>query len=151
MEGWEGDADDDEAGRSAGELLSREMRGDENAATAILTTTTLIVGMIGGASGLAGVMHWYEWSEGSRLVGTGVGLIACTLDLLVLGYGSKQWDLGCREMTSAEGVVSGCTNNHIGWRPQMLAWCAVLGVVLQAVYVAVLFTTSTSTPKASVD
>jgi hypothetical protein len=110
------------------------VRGDENRATAILVQTTMIVGMIGSASAFAGLFHWSEWTDATRLVGTGVGLIACTLDLLVMGYASKQWDLGCR-------TTNGCTDSHLNWRAQMIGFCAVISVVLQAAYVGIIFTT----------
>jgi hypothetical protein len=61
----------------------------ESPITPNLIATTLIVSMIGCASAFAGFLHLKEWTPASRLVGVGVGVIACMLDLLVMGFAAK--------------------------------------------------------------
>jgi hypothetical protein len=64
MEGWEGDADDDDAGRSAGELLSREMRGDDVASEESRRRVASGKGM--GPRGFRRQRLWLQRSRGKR-------------------------------------------------------------------------------------
>jgi hypothetical protein len=119
---------------TAGVMVNDTFNGDtnvleESAITPTLVQTTLIVSMIGCASAFAGFLHFAEWTSASRLVGVGVGVIACMLDLLAMGFAGKQWELGAR----GDGDLSG--------RAQFIGSAAVIQVVTQIAYVASIYKT----------
>lgn len=115
------------AGTMINDRLNGDVVSDENVVTPILVQTTLIVSMIGCASGFAGMLHNKEWSSSSRLVGIGVGVIACMLDLLAFGYASKQWQVGDDDLSES-----------LGGRAQFIGAAAAIQVATQIIYVAVI-------------
>ena len=121
----------------AGTMINDTLNGesnlgiDENAATPILVQTTLILSMIGFASSFAGLLHLKEWSSASRLVGVGVGVIACMLDFLACAYAIKMWEIGGDNLEEGE----------LGERAQTVGSIAVIQVVTQLLFVGVIFKT----------
>merc|ERR1711865_1035113 len=104
-----------------------EVRGDTNNVTDLLAQTTLILCMIGSASSILAVLHFKAYNDISRAASFGVGLIAVNLNILVLCYASKQWDLGCKP-------DKGCTTQSrlarpTNWNPRSgavpLSWVLV--------------------------
>ena len=49
--------------------------------------------LIGGAAIVFGFFHLNEWTETTRAIALAMGLLACFMEFLALGYGSKQWQL----------------------------------------------------------
>jgi hypothetical protein len=119
---------------TAGVMVNDTFNGDtnpleESAITPTLVQTTLIVSMIGCASAFAGFLHYTEWTPASRLVGVGVGVIACMLDLLAMGFAGKQWELGARG------------DGDLAARVQFIGAAAVIQVATQITYVASIYKT----------
>merc|ERR1711865_52857 len=109
-----------------------EIRGDTNNVTDLLVQTTLILCMIGSASSILAALHFKAYNNISRAASFGVSLIALNLNILVLCYASKQWDLGCKP-------DKGCTDRSLGWRAQLTGILAVAqflfhGLLVESIY-----------------
>jgi len=120
------------AGSILNDNFNGEVRGDTNNVTDILAQTTLILCMIGSASSILAVLHFKAYNDISRAASFGVGLIAVNLNILVLCYASKQWDLGCKP-------DKGCTDRSLGWRAQLTGILAVAqflfhGLLVESIY-----------------
>lgn len=75
-------------------LVEGDNRGDaQSVVTDDFLLLTNIVCMVGVAASLFGFIHLHEWSHASRMVALGLGVLAVTMELLVTGYASKQWQL----------------------------------------------------------
>lgn len=57
---------------------------------------TLIACCVGAGASSFGLVYIKEWNDIARIVAIGMGLMAFFLDLLVVGYGGKQWNLGAQ-------------------------------------------------------
>jgi hypothetical protein len=99
----------------------------ESPITPNLIIMTLITSMVGCASSLTGLLHLKEWTPESRLVGVGVGLIACMLDFLTMGFAAKQWERGAFDGGDLEARV------------QFIGIAAVVQAVSQMLYVASIY------------
>jgi hypothetical protein len=66
---------------------------DETIISPLFLETTLLACMIGGAAIVFGFFHLNEWTETTRAIALAMGLLACFMEFLALGYGSKQWQL----------------------------------------------------------
>jgi len=114
----------------AGDVYNATVDGqsmDKNSGAPALITITLIGGMIGCASGLVALLHYNSWSPASQLIATGVGMIACNLDLLGLGYAAKMFQIG----------------GDLDSRLELIGVFAIVQAVTQAIYVGVILKTPT--------
>jgi len=125
----------------AGDMLNGRLDGaisiGENAVTPLVVQTTMIVSLIGLASGFSGVLHFKEWNNTMRLVGTGVGMIACNLDLLCFGYSCKMLSVGC---------IGVCTAGGLSGKALFIAAGAIIQVFIQITYVIVIYLTPLDEP-----
>jgi len=132
----------------AGDMLNGSLDGamsiGENAATPILTQTTMIVTMIGGASMLVGFIHVYEWNNETRLVGTGISVIALMLAFLCMGYAFKVLAIGCNRHAQ---MAPTCTDsdNSLSEKTQFIAAGAIIQWVFHLLYVVVIYLTPVET------
>uniref|UniRef100_A0A7S3P9C3 Uncharacterized protein n=1 Tax=Amphora coffeiformis TaxID=265554 RepID=A0A7S3P9C3_9STRA len=81
-----------------GHIINGIIEGDnepirQSAVTFLFLQTTLLTCMFGIAATLFGFVHVKEWTDTSRMVAMGLGLIACMMEFLTTGYGGKQWEL----------------------------------------------------------
>jgi len=121
------------AGDMLNDNMNGETRGDTNSVTDILVQTTLILCMIGSASSILGALHYKAFNKISRSASFGVGMIAMNLNLLVLGYACKQWDLGCR-------ASKGCTDDQLSWRAQVTGILACAQFFTHLLFVETIYT-----------
>jgi hypothetical protein len=93
--------------------------------------TLLILAMIGTFASFAGLLQKQEWTPASYLVGVGVAVIVCTLDLLAAGYAIKKRQL------EDEGTIKG----DLSGRDHFVRSMAIIEVISQIIYVGALFAT----------
>lgn len=81
----------------AGNMLNQLLNGEEqdwNAVTFWVVFSTLVVTCINCASCCAGLIHYTEWTDGTRAVAVGAGAIVSFLEMLVMGLSIKMWEVG---------------------------------------------------------
>ena len=86
-----------------GHIINGIIEGDndprsQSTVTYLFLQTTLLACMFGVAATLFGFVHVKEWTDTSRLVAMGLGLIAFFMECLATGYGGKQWELTGEEL-----------------------------------------------------
>ena len=75
-------------------IIENTIDSDQSVVTYLFLQVTLIACMIGGAASVFGFFHFWEYTDTTRMVALGMGLMGVFMDLLATGYAGKQWERG---------------------------------------------------------